>query len=75
MYTITRFNGKGRVLQVLDTKSLAVAKLFCLHNTTNKGETCISDSETGEVLYIVKGQGANMFPKVTYDITKDLVRT
>lgn len=75
MYTITMFNGRGNVLRVLETKSLAMAKLFCLQNTTNKGETCISDSETGEVYYIVKGQGANMFPKVTFDVTKDLVRT
>lgn len=75
MYTIVKLNGRGNVLQRLDTKSLAMAKLFCLQNTTNKGETCICDSETGEVYYIVKGQGANCFPKVTYDVTKDLVKS
>ena len=64
MFNITRFNGRGKVLQVLETQSLAMAKLFALQNTTGKGETCITDSETGEVLFIVKGQGANCFPKV-----------
>lgn len=64
MFDITRFNGKGKVLQVLETQSLAMAKMFALTNTTGKGQTCISDSETGEVLYIVQGTGKDSFPKV-----------
>ena len=64
MYLICRRDGRGRNLQTLETKSLAMAKLYALQNTKGKGVTDILDAETGEVLYIVVGQGANMFPKV-----------
>ena len=69
MFDITRFNGRGKVLQVLETQSLAMAKMFALTNTTGKGQTIISDSETGELLYVVQGMGKDCFPKV-YD-TRD----
>lgn len=64
MYRITRYDGRGRVLQVLETQVLGLAKLFALQNTKGKGTTDIINSYTGEVLYIVQGRGANMFPKV-----------
>ena len=54
------------MMQVLDTKSLAMAKLFALQNTTAKGRTVVMNHETGEVLYAVHGTGKNSFPKV-YD--------
>ena len=69
MFEITRFNGRSKVLQVLECESLAVSKMYALTNTTGKGQTCISDSETGEVLYVVQGMGKDCFPKV-FD-TKD----
>ena len=64
MFDITRFNGRGKVLQVLEFESLAMSKMYALTNTTGKGQTCISDSETGEVLYVVQGMGKDCFPKV-----------
>lgn len=64
MFDITRFNGRGKVLQVLECESLAMSKMYALTNTTGKGQTCISDSETGEVLYVVQGMGKDCFPKV-----------
>ena len=66
MYTIIKFDGRDKVLQVLDTKSLAMAKLYALQNTTAKGRTVVTCPETGEVLYAVHGTGKNSFPKV-YD--------
>lgn len=69
MFEITRFNGRGKVLQVLECGSLAMSKMYALTNTTGKGQTYISDSETGEVLYVVQGMGKDCFPKV-FD-TKD----
>ena len=74
MYEIIVFNGKGRILRVLETESMPLAKLYAMQNTTAKGHTDIIDDETGEVLFTVEGQGRDMFPKVTYDITKT-VRT
>ena len=70
MYEIYKFDGRGRVLQVLETMSLAVAKMFALTNTTAKGRIEVLDADTGEVLFIVQGTGANCFPKVTHDVTK-----
>lgn len=64
MFDITRFNGRGKVLQVLECESLAMSKMYALTNTTGKGQTCISDSDTGEVLYVVQGMGKDCFPKV-----------
>ena len=66
MYTIIKFDGRDRILQTLETKSLAMAKLFALQNVTAKGRTVVCDSQTGEVLYAVHGTGKNSFPKV-YD--------
>ena len=63
-YLIYQRDGRGKHLRTLETQSLALAKLFALQNTRGKGVTDILDAETGEVLYIVVGQGANMFPKV-----------
>ena len=75
MFEITRFNGRGKVLQVLECESLAMSKMYALTNTTGKGQTFISDSETGEVLYVVQGMGKDCFPKVsdTQDGTNKLV--
>ena len=69
MYDIVKFNGKGKVLQVLECESWPMSKLFCLQNTTGKGQTHIYDSITGELLFMTQGQGTNCFPKVTFDHT------
>ena len=64
MYLICRRDGRGKELATYETQVLAMAKLFALQNTKGKGVTDIIDAETGEVLYIVVGQGSNSFPKV-----------
>ena len=64
MFDIVRFNGRGKVLQVLRCESLARCKMYALAHTTAKGHTDILDSETGEVLYTIKGMGKGCFPKV-----------
>ena len=69
MYLVYKFDGRNRVLQVLESESLAMCKMYALTNTTAKGHTDILDAETGEVLYVVKGMGKDCFPKV-YD-TRD----
>ena len=64
MYLVYRFDGRERVLQVLECESLAMCKMYALTHTTAKGHTDILDAETGEVLYVVKGMGKDCFPKV-----------
>ena len=69
MFDIVKFNGRGKVLQVLECESWAMSKLYCLQNTTGKGHTDIYDAYTGELLFSMQGMGKNNFPKVTFDHT------
>lgn len=68
MFTILRYNGKYKLLSILEIKSLAMAKLYALQNTKGKGYTRVEDDD-GSVVYEVEGQGNSCFPKVT-DLTK-----
>ena len=65
MYVIKKVSGKGKVLASLESRSLAVCKLWCLQNTTGKSRSTVTDdSGFGLVVYEVEGQGKNVFPKV-----------
>lgn len=70
-YVVAKFYANGKVVQVLESASLAVCKLFALQNVTPKGRTAIFDEfPVGNVLFAVQGTGRYSFPKVIIDHTK-----
>lgn len=74
MYVIQKFDGRGKLLFELETEILSLAKLYALHNATGKRQIFITDAETGEVLYAIRGTGVNSFPEVLFDKTKEIIR-